>query len=149
MQVVIWIFGVLGVIGAGIGLGYLLYYLFWQKYAIRREESVSRSEFEELKATLEAKLGEGLVKPSELEALRSAIESVEAKLGEGLVKPSELEALRSAIESVEAKLGEGLVKPSELEALRSAIASVEAKLRDDYVTLSQFDRFREAIREVM
>ncbi|MFC2013252.1 hypothetical protein ACFLUE_03080, partial [Chloroflexota bacterium] len=71
MQVVIWIISVLGVIGAGIGLGYLIYWLFWQKYVIRREESVSRSEFEEFKATLETKLGEGLVKPSEFEELKA------------------------------------------------------------------------------
>ncbi len=79
MQVVIWIFSVLGVIGAGIGLGYLLYYLLWQKYAIRGVESVARSEFEELKAALEAteaKLKEEYVTQSQFVRFRDAVREV-------------------------------------------------------------------------
>ncbi|MFC1904933.1 hypothetical protein ACFLXT_04140, partial [Chloroflexota bacterium] len=76
MQVVIWVFSVLGVIGAGYGLGHLLYYLYWKKYAIKREESVTRSDFDEFKAAIEAKLGEGLVKPNELDAVRGTIATV-------------------------------------------------------------------------
>jgi len=149
MEVVIWVFSVLGVIGGGIGLGNLLYYLFWQRYQIKAVESVPRSEFEEFKAAIEAKLQEGLVKPGELDPLRSAIEALEAKLQEGLVKPGELDPLRSAIEALEAKLREGLVKPGELDPLRSAIEALEAKLKEEYVTQSQFVRFRDAVREVM
>ena len=149
MQVFIWVVSVLGVIGAGIGLGLLLYFLFWQKDAIKYEESVPRKEFEEFKAAIEAKLQEALSKGSELDALRSAIESVEGKLKEGVIKPSELDALRSAIGSVETKLQKGLVKPSELDKLKAVLQAIEAKLKEEYVTQSNFNRFKEAIKEIM
>ena len=149
MQAVIWIFSVLGVIGAGIGLGYLIYYLFWPKYAIKSEESVTRSEFEEFKADIEAKLKEGVTKPSELDALKTSLEAIEAKLKEGVIKPSELDALKTSLEAIEAKLKEGVIKPSELDALKTSLEAIEAKLKEEYVTLSKFDRFRDAIREIM
>jgi len=79
MQVVIWIFSVLGVIGIGIGLGNLIYYLFWQRYAITREESVARSEFEKFKAALEAieaKLQEEYITQSQFDRFREAIKEI-------------------------------------------------------------------------
>ena len=100
MQVVIWILSVLGVIGAGVGLGYLIYWLFWPRYVIRSEESVSRSEFEEFKAAVEAKIGEGLVKPSELEVLRSDIASIEAKIHDDYVTLSQFARFKEAIREV-------------------------------------------------
>ena len=100
MQAVIWIFSVLGVIGAGIGLGYLIYYLFWPKYAIKSEESVTRSEFEEFKADIEAKLKEGVTKPSELDALKTSLEAIEAKLKEEYVTLSKFDRFRDAIREI-------------------------------------------------
>ena len=120
MQVVIWILGFLVVIGAGIGLGLLIYYLYWQK-----EGSDLHKEFEEFKA------------------------AIEAKIQEALSKGSELNALRSAIESLETKLQDGLVKPSELDKLKTVLQANEKKLQEEYVTSSQFNRFKDAIKEIM
>ena len=122
MQVAIWILSVLGVIGVGIGLGYLIYYLFWRVYGGRREISVTRSEFEEFKSAIEAQLEEGLINPSELDMLKKAIKAEGARKGEESVARSEFEEFRTAIET---------------------------KLGEEYVTIGQFASFRESIRKAM
>ena len=122
MQVATWILSVLGVIGVGIGLGYLIYYLFWRVYGGRREISVTRSEFEEFKTAVEMKLEEGLINPGELDMLRKAIKAEEARKGEEPVGRSEFEKFKTAM---------------------------EAKLGEEYVTISQFANFRESIRKAM
>ena len=167
MQVAIWILSVLGVIGVGIGLGYLIYYLFWRVYGGRREISVTRSEFEEFKSAIEAQLEEGLINPSELDMLKKAIKAEEARKGEESVARSEFEEFKTAIET---KLEKGLVNPSELDMLKKAIkaegarkgeesvarsefeefrTAIETKLGEEYVTIGQFASFRESIRKAM
>ena len=122
MQVAIWILSILGVIGVGIGLGYLIYYLFWRVYGGKREVLVTRSEFEEFKTAIETKLEEGLINPGELDMLKKAVKAEEARKSEESVARSEFEEFKTAI---------------------------EAKLGEEYVTISQFASFRDSMKKAM